>query len=60
MTGQGQTKRTRARSRESDQSKPTRRPVAAVLTDRELVSIGRKVRRLRGDPADQVRALLKL
>lgn len=41
-------------------SKPMRRAVAAVLTDRDLVSIGRKVRRLRGDAADQVRALLKL
>jgi hypothetical protein len=41
-------------------SKPVRRDIAAVLTDRDLVKIGRKVRRLRGDVANQVRALLKL
>lgn len=41
-------------------SKAVRRDVAAVLADRALVRIGRKVRRLRGDAADQVRALLKM
>lgn len=41
-------------------SKPIRRDIAAVLADRDLVKIGRKVRRLRGNEADQVRALLKL
>lgn len=41
-------------------SKTVRRDIAAVLADRELVKIGRKVRRLRGNEADQVRALLKL
>ena len=41
-------------------SKLVRRDIAAVLADRELVKIGRKVRRLRGNEADQVRALLKL
>lgn len=41
-------------------SKPVRRDIAAVLADRDLVKIGRKVRRLRGNEADQVRALLKL
>lgn len=38
-------------------SKPVRRDIAAVLADRDLVKIGRRVRRLRGDVADQVRAL---
>lgn len=41
-------------------SKLVRRDVAAVLADRDLVKIGRRVRRLRGNAADQVRALLKL
>lgn len=41
-------------------SKAVRRDIAAVLADRDLVKIGRKVRRLRGNAADQVRALLKL
>ncbi|KQT12618.1 MULTISPECIES: hypothetical protein [Bradyrhizobium] len=41
-------------------SKAVRRDIAAVLADRDLVKIGRKVRRLRGNVADQVRALLKL
>ena len=41
-------------------SKLVRRDIAAVLADRDLVKIGRKVRRLRGIEADQVRALLKL
>ncbi len=41
-------------------SKPVRRDIAAVLADRDLVKIGRKVRRLHGNEADQVRALLKL
>jgi hypothetical protein len=42
------------------QSKHVRRDILAVLADRELVTIGRKVRRLRGEAADQVRMLLKL
>lgn len=41
-------------------SKAVRRDIAAILVDRDLVKIGRKVRRLRGNAADQVRALLKL
>lgn len=41
-------------------SKPVRRDIAAVLADRDLVKIGRQVRRLRGSDADQVRALLRL
>ncbi|MDU0957792.1 MAG: hypothetical protein E7A86_21860, partial [Bradyrhizobium sp.] len=41
-------------------SKPVRRDIAAVLADRDLVKIGRRVRRLRGSAADQARALLKL
>ena len=41
-------------------SKPVRRDIAAVLADRDLVKIGRKVRRLRGNEADQVRALPRL
>lgn len=45
---------------EAIKSKQVRRDILAVLADRELLLIGRKVRRLRGDAADQVRALLKL
>ena len=41
-------------------SKAVRRDIAAILADRDLAKIGRKVRRLRGNAADQVRALLKL
>lgn len=40
--------------------KAVRRDIAAILADRDLVTIARKVRRLRGNAADQVRALLKL
>jgi hypothetical protein len=41
-------------------SKAVRRDIAAVLADRDLVKIGRRVRRLRGSEADEARALLKL
>lgn len=41
-------------------SKHVRRDILAVLADRELVTLGRKVRRLRGEAADQARMLLKL
>ncbi|KQT12898.1 MULTISPECIES: hypothetical protein [unclassified Bradyrhizobium] len=41
-------------------SKAVRRDIAAVLADRDLVKIARRVRRLRGSEADQARALLKL
>src|ERR1700675_1066924 len=42
------------------QSKQARRDVRAVLADRDLVMIGRRVQRLRGEASAQVRALLKL
>jgi hypothetical protein len=41
-------------------SKQFLRIVRAVLADPDLVKIGRKVRRLRGPAADEVRTLLKL
>ena len=41
-------------------SKAMRKAVRAVLADPELVVIGRRVRRLRGDAGDQVRKLLGL
>jgi hypothetical protein len=44
----------------ASQSKQARRDVRAVLADRDLVMIGRRVQRLRGQASAQVRALLKL
>ncbi len=41
-------------------SKTARINIRAVLTDPKLVAIGRRVRRLRGNDADQVRGLLGL
>jgi hypothetical protein len=41
-------------------SRTVRRNIRAVLADPGLVAIGRRVRRLRGENADQVRKLLGL
>jgi hypothetical protein len=45
---------------EAIRSKTVRRNIRAVMADPALVMIGRRVRRLRGGAADQVRALLAL